>query len=442
MKISTILDSIDSGRMVLPEFQRGYVWTRNQVRQLFSSLYKGYPVGCLLIWQTASQTAYRGGDSSASAGPVEMLLDGQQRLTTLYGVMRGKPPPFFDGDAKAFTGLHFNMEKEEFSFYQVSKMKGVPAWVSVSEVMASGYKGLSAFTKGTGTDEQREQNMERLAQLLGIRDISMPIDTNIRSQESPDVVVDIFNRVNSGGTKLSKGDLALAKICANSSDIRRQMNSELQKWRDVGHNFTMDWLLRSVNTALTGRAEFSFLHGKSTEEVQDGLATAVGKVGHCLEMISGRLGLDHAQVFFARFAVPVMVHYFVKQGKNTISAEEQDKLLFWFLQAGMWGRYSGSTETVINQDIAAINDNGIDGLLAESKREHKLRKVSADDFTAQSMGARFYPVLYFLTRVGESLDWGTGHLLKAGMLGKNSQLEMHHIFPKANSKRRGTSGST
>ena len=57
MKISTILDHIDSGHMALPEFQRGYVWNRDQVRGLFDSLYRRHPVGGLLVWATESKTA-------------------------------------------------------------------------------------------------------------------------------------------------------------------------------------------------------------------------------------------------------------------------------------------------------------------------------------------------------------------------------------------------
>ena len=62
MKISTILDYIDSGHIALPEFQRGYVWNRDQVRGLFGSLYRRHPVGGLLVWATASQTATHRGD--------------------------------------------------------------------------------------------------------------------------------------------------------------------------------------------------------------------------------------------------------------------------------------------------------------------------------------------------------------------------------------------
>lgn len=88
-KLSTILDQIDAGSMLLPEFQRGYVWNRDQVRGLMRSLYHGYPVGALLVWETeGSGQAVRGG--ATTAGPKQLLLDGQQRVTTL---LRRRPWP-------------------------------------------------------------------------------------------------------------------------------------------------------------------------------------------------------------------------------------------------------------------------------------------------------------------------------------------------------------
>ena len=63
MKISTILDHIDNGHMALPEFQRGYVWNRDQVRDLLNSLYRRYPVGELLVWATEAKTAVHRGEA-------------------------------------------------------------------------------------------------------------------------------------------------------------------------------------------------------------------------------------------------------------------------------------------------------------------------------------------------------------------------------------------
>lgn len=429
MKISTALDTIDNGRMALPQFQRGYVWTRPQVRRLFESLYNRYPVGCLLLWQTPAGSAVHRGDTSANTGAVDMLLDGQQRLTSLYGVMRGKPPPFFDGDDRPFTGLYFHLEGEEFAFHQPAKMRNDPLWISVSDVMKGGASGVDEL------GGMKSSHMRRILHLLGIADIDMSVDNSIPSGLPLDVVVDIFNRVNTGGTKLSQGDLALAKICTRWPGMRGEMKKALEKWEKAGYDFDLDWLLRSVNTTMNGEAKFRFLDDKSAKEMQDGLNLAVGKIGDCLDIISGRLGLDHDRVLFAHNAISVMVRYLVKHGDKTIPAEERDKLLFWFLQVSMWGRFSSSVETFINQDINAIMSDGIDGLLDVARRNNQLHRVSADNFIASSIGSRFYPVLYFLTRAGESLDWGTGNPLKAETLGKNSGLEMHHIFPKAQLKK-------
>lgn len=93
MKVQQILDQIDSGDIALPEFQRGFVWNRDQVRSLFTSLYRGYPVGSFMTWNTAADAAAARGGVSTD-GTIKLLLDGQQRGTSLYGVIRGHAPKF------------------------------------------------------------------------------------------------------------------------------------------------------------------------------------------------------------------------------------------------------------------------------------------------------------------------------------------------------------
>ena len=436
MKISTILDHIDNGHMALPEFQRGYVWNRDQVRGLFDSLYRRHPVGGLLVWATELKTAAHRGDGQLAAGVVKLLLDGQQRMTSLYGVVRGRPPKFFDGNAQAFTGLMFHLNSQAFSFYQPLKMKDDPLWIDVTELMKAGNAGLGAYVARISTVPELTsmvgEYIGRLSKLLSITDIDLHIEEVTGADKSLDVVVDIFNRVNSGGTKLSKGDLALAKICADWPDARDTMKAKLKEWTAAGYDFNLDWLLRSVNTILTGEAKFLYLHDKGSEDIQEGLKRATKRIDNCLNMIGGRLGLDHNQVFFGRFGVPVIVRYLDKRG-GALDEKERDKLLFWFAQAGMWGRFSGSTETVIDQDLEALEgpDGGLDKLLAQLRLWHGGLRVEPGHFTGWSLGARFYPVLYMLTRVGLARDWGTGLPLKASLLGKMSRLEVHHIFPKA-----------
>lgn len=435
MRISTILDHIDNGHMALPEFQRGYVWNRDQVRGLFDSLYRRHPVGGLLVWATESNTAAHRGDGALAAGVVKLLLDGQQRMTSLYGVVRGRAPKFFDGNAQAFTGLRFHLETETFAFYQPVKMQGDPLWIDVSELMSHGLAGHEALVERLSEDPKigykAVKYSARISRILGILELELHIEEVTGADKTLDVVVDIFNRVNSGGTKLSKGDLALAKICADWPEARDTMKAKLKDWAKANYHFNLDWLLRSVNTALTGEAKFQYLHDKSAEEIQDGLKRAIKHIDTSLNLIGGRLGLDHDQVFFGRFGVPVLVRY-LDQRRGPMNAKEQDKLLFWFVQAGMWGRFSGSTESFIDKDLEALEgpDGGLDKLLEQLRLWHGGLRAEPGHFTGWSLGARFYPVLYLLTRMGLARDWGTGLPLKSSMLGKMSKLEVHHIFPK------------
>ena len=436
MKISTILDHIDSGHMALPEFQRGYVWNRDQVRGLFDSLYRRHPVGGLLVWATESKGATHRGEGPVAAGIVKLLLDGQQRITSLYGVVRGRPPKFFDGNARAFTDLRFHLEEERFSFYQPVKMKGDPLWIDVTELMRQGSAGLGGFIARLSADPALAPKVGeyagRLSQLLGITEIDLHVEEITGEDKTLEVVVDIFNRVNRGGTKLSKGDLALARICADWPEGRERMKQELDRWAKADYHFNLDWLLRSVNTVLTGEAKFQFLHDKSAQEVQEGLKRAVKHIDTVLNLIDSRLGLDHDRVLFGRFAIPVMVR-FLDDLNGKLDEVTRDKLLFWFVQAGMWGRFSGSTESKIDQDLAALEgpEGGLDRLLEQLRLWHGGMRVEPAHFTGWSLGARFYPVLYMITRMGEARDWGTGLPLKANLLGKMSKLEVHHIFPKA-----------
>jgi hypothetical protein len=432
MKISTILDYIDNGHIALPEFQRGYVWNRDQVRSLFDSLYKKHPVGGLLVWATESKSAVYRGDGEVASGVIKLLLDGQQRMSSIYGVVRGKPPKFFEGNTLSFTGLYFNLKSEQFMFYSPLKMQDDPLWINVTDLMVGGFSSIGSFTKKLDNLPDYGNYISRLSGLLSILDIQINVEEVTGADKSIDIVVDIFNKVNSGGTKLSKGDLALAKICAEWPEARETMKSLLNEWRAAQFNFNLDWLLRSVNTVLTGEAKFQYLHNKNSVEITEALKKASRHIDTSINLISGRLGLDHDQVLFGRYAIPVMVRFLDKL-ENGLDTKTRDKLLFWYAQAGMWGRFSGSTESFIDKDLNAleVSNNNIDDLIEQLRLWHGGLRVEAGHFSGWSLGARFYPVLYMLTRMGEARDWGSGIPLKASMLGKMSKLEVHHIFPKA-----------
>lgn len=433
MKLSTVLDQIDSQDIALPEFQRGYVWNRQQVRGLFTSVYRGYPIGGFMTWNTSTGTARPRGGEIDRDGSVKLLLDGQQRATTLYGVMRGVPPKFFEGNQHAFTDLFFNVQDETFEFYAPVKMKDNPAWIDVSELMVSGveryletHQDISQLAPG-----DLLKVMARLTRLAETRHRDVHIEEVSGNDKTIDVVVDIFNRVNSGGTKLSKGDLALAKICASWPEAREEMNRHRRTWGSAGYRFTLEWLLRNVNAVITGEALFTALASVSQEEIRRGLKEAAGLVSIILDVIAARLGLDFDRVFPARFAVPVIARYMHRNGGRFPNAAERDRILTWYIHAAMWGRFAASTESVLNVDLKAVDENGIDGLMEQMRRSRGDLTVREADFGGNTIGARFYPMLYMLTRTQGAKDFTTGIPLSAHMLGRNSSLQVHHIFPKA-----------
>ena len=130
--------------------------------------------------------------------------------------------------------------------------------------------------------------------------------------------------------------------------------------------------------------------------------------------------------------MPVLARYLDKRS-GPLDVVERDKLLFWYAQAAMWGRFSGSTETFVNVDLEALDSEGggLDRLLDQLRLWHGGLRVEPGHFNGWNMGARFYSVLYMLTRMADARDWGSGLPLKADMLGKMSRLKVHHIFPKA-----------
>ncbi len=429
--LDSLLSQIDSGSMLLPEFQRGYVWNRDQVRGLLRSLYLGYPVGGLLVWETETTADdVRGTDEAV--GNRTLLLDGQQRLTTLYGVVRGRPPKFFEGDKNTFLGLRFSVEDETFEFYSPAKMKGDPTWIDVTKLFQE--DGLKPFIDEFNDPKYKErfpEYLKRLSELSNIVKREFHLEKIVGKDKTTDVVVDIFNRVNSGGTKLSKGDLALAKVSAKAPELRNQMREELAVWEKNGFDFNLDWFLRNINAVATGKALFVHLDDVSIVDFKKSLDSTTKYVNVLLNLIASRLGLDHARVLMGRFALPVLSLYLNEQSGKFPNKSEADKALYWYIHVGLWGRFAGSTESMLAQDYEILKKSGLDGLIQEIERVRGGNLViSPNDFKVNTMGSRFYPLLYLLTRVGSAQDLLTGITLQKQLLGNLSSLQVHHIFPK------------
>jgi hypothetical protein len=139
----------------------------------------------------------------------------------------------------------------------------------------------------------------------------------------------------------------------------------------------------------------------------------------------------------------LLCRYLADRGGNLSDHKERDKILFWYINTFLWGRYAGSTESFLNQDLAAIEDsNGaIDRLIEQLRSNRGDLRLTSNDFNGWSRSARFYPLLYMMTRVEHAKDLDTGIELANHALGHLSTLQVHHIFPKNLLYRHGYSKS-
>ena len=264
-KIYSLIDSIQKDEFFLPEFQRGYRWTSEQVKKYFLSLYRGYPTGAFLIWKAEAPSKLKGATGSSDQTFTRLILDGQQRLTTLYTVLKGSPPNWIEGTPPR-TDLYFNLETEEFQYFTKMLMSGKQEWISVVDLLQKGvgpYIGqasteaspylLSHFEKLTRLDEIKKY--EYYLQEIDLKD--------------PIQVVEIFNLVNSAGTPLSNADLSLALITGRWEDCKDKMRAATEKYNQRGFHFSMEFFTRCIAVIATNRGVFNDVQKLGEEDYID-----------------------------------------------------------------------------------------------------------------------------------------------------------------------------
>ncbi len=149
--INSLVEQIDSGELSLPDLQRPFVWNRSRVRDLFDSLYHGYPAGYFLFWSTpAAVDSHSVATSGGKSQVLKMIVDGQQRLTSLYAVLKAKDVVTEDNELQQMR-ISFNPFTEEFAVADAARAND-PEWLtSISEIWNSPkgeYGFISSFIKG------------------------------------------------------------------------------------------------------------------------------------------------------------------------------------------------------------------------------------------------------------------------------------------------------
>jgi hypothetical protein len=430
--ISELMKDIEQGALILPEFQRGYVWSRDQVRSFLSSLYRGYPTGSFLIWKTPTPPKVRGDSFSDDSKSYRLILDGQQRLTSIYVLMEGKPPPFYEGE-KLFFDLYFNLVKEEFAYFKKSVMANNPEWIQVTGFFK---KGLATYLQEIGRLEESTRdfyfsNMEKLTRLEQIRGYLYYLKE--LTELDMDRVVEVFNLVNSSGTKLSKSDLALAHICSKWPEAREQFRAAKSEYAARGFDFDLSFYTRLTSIVATGSALYDLLYKAPIEDVKAAWPKVTKALDYVFNVLKGDALIDNASTFPSMYVVIPLASFFATTDRGHFDSETQKRgFLHWMYAALMWGRYSGSTETKLQADIEALKSDDPPAKLRENIVAERGRiKVEAKDLDGAGVRSPFFPMCYIVARSRGAIDWFNGVALYQKAIGKSFGLEVHHFFPQA-----------
>jgi len=431
--VSVLLEELSKGEIGLPEIQRGYVWNRPQARDLIDSLYREYPSGLILLWKPEELPELRDG-SFEQIGERKLnylVLDGQQRLTALKQVFDGK------------INVYFNVEDETFQIYS-AKMKANPLWVSVRDTVSKGavkvWRELQERT-ASASDEidrtQLDEYLDRLSRLEKIKEYRYPV--MIIHTDDYEEVTESFIRINSRGTRLREAELAMAQLAFHwPGAIVREFESALEDYEQANYKFEARFLMRCFVAIGTNQSRFrrlSALWEKSQTELEAIWKRTRKAVDHTVNFLRNNAGIESSKWIPSINALVPLVAYFSTNAGH-LSEREARGLLFWFLEATIHGRFTGSPETKLDQDLRAIGGTSpLDNLMGNLRREIAGFDITPEMIEGKYQRNPFLPLMFIVFRKNQAQDWFTGTVLSSTNVGPDHQLELHHIFPKAVLKR-------
>lgn len=482
--LAGLLHYIDIGDIGLPDIQRPFVWSATKVRDLFDSMYRGFPVGYLLFWANAEVSGAKsiGVGEKSHKVPNLLIVDGQQRLTSLYAVFRGKKV-LNEDYAEARIEIAFRPRDGQFDVADATTKKD-PEYISnISDIWASGkssYSLVKEFLKGLRekrdiSDEEEEiisHNLDRLFDLQKYPFTALEIAPTVDEEQ----VADIFVRINSEGVKLNQADFILTLLSVFWEDGRLKLEQFCRDSRQAPSSSSEplpynhfiqpgpDQLLR-VSVALgfyRGRLKsiYQLLRGKDIDTGRYSAEHRDLQFARLREAQEKVLNLIHWQQFFtcliaAGFRSSELISsnvallyayafFLIGRTRHNLADHSLKRLIGrWFFATSLSGRYSSSPESVMDGDLNRVKDI-TDAETFCATLEKIINDTLTSDYWAitlpnelDSSSARspalfaYYasqnklnaPVLFSVTKVSELLD--------PALKTKKKALDRHHLFPRA-----------
>lgn len=448
MKISQILDKIDERQLFVPAFQREYVWKRQHAKDLISSLIQDYPTGTMLTWETNYPPELKGDHKYDSRqGAVKLILDGQQRITTLYMLMTGNIPPYYKPKEILvdIRNLYVNVSSLALEYHK-KHMINDPSWVNLTDIFKGNVRYRDVVDKleekagGERLSREQEDVIDdnfRAIEKIKDRDFQEQI---IPPKASIKEAIDIFYIVNASGVNLTDAELALAQISGYWPEARQLFKNKLQELAKEGFVFKLDFIIYVLLGILHNMgSKMERLHSSENKEAIQSAWKRLDEdvLDYVFNIFKSQAFVDHTKEVNSVYAfVPVIVYVFNKDGKR-LSQLEIKKAIKWFYYSQIRYRYISQLQQKLDKDVGIIvkEGNPFDKLLSIIAAERPL-EISKDEFVGVGVSNPLWGLMKFYFKSKSAICFSTGINIRKNM-GKKYELEWDHIFPYSSLKQNG-----
>lgn len=422
-RLASLLDDVTRGQIKIPAFQRDFVWTDEQILGLIDSIYSGYPVGSLLLWSTKIPLKYErnvGGYELPEVKedyPVDYVLDGQQRLTTLYGVFNADKPTKNKELSSRFD-IHYVPAQDKF-YNKESRPEGVNS-VGLYNILDTA-KLIAELAK-FNTHE-----IGMITRLVDkFKDYEFPVVT-IKERTNQEVCR-IFQRINSSGTRLSTIELLTAWTWSEKFNLRNEVDTIKDSLSAKGYDQVDETLLmRCLTSIINNQIDSDSLIDVNPDDLVTAMTSLKKGIEHTIDFLERDLKIQNSSFLpFPIMLVP-LVYFFSKCDRPT--GHQYSSIKRWFWCCGLSQRYKSGTNTYVMEDIQGM-DNIISNPNIYIQPPVKIeagffrkawRSNSSAAKTTICLLAQMNP-RSFIT--GKVVDLG------AALAAYNSR-QFHHIYPKS-----------
>jgi hypothetical protein len=413
IKIRQLIDDYRAGRVVIPEFQRDYVWKKSKAPHLIDSLYRGYPISSLLLWQSTEAARARRRDPRPSrAGLMNWLIDGQQRVITLARTL--------DGDEG--IDVVFNPDENEFRLANAATNRD-RNWFRIADLWdENSFRQIRRNLDGNKSGDKREARLEAVRRIL---DYEVPIVKMI--DHSFDDAVRAFTRINTLGVRLKTEDIESAKVAARHTGfIADEVTPFLEDLRRQGfYRLNVMHLFRACAfVAKPDGRNRTPLHELDRREVLSAWNETKRATKQAIGLIRSEFGLVNMDILWSGALIVPIIAICASTAPRDRDAKE---VAGWLALATLLHRYSLSTETTLDQDLRVCrSDDPVGGLLTNLRQLRTTLGAEPKDFSGGLTDKSGLLALYIAC-----MHRGVSDLFSGSRVLLQESVDRHHILPRA-----------